>query len=276
MMQQHLILMLHAGELAAWHADVGSAPRSLPLQGQERLPISSTDALAAACNDVIERLHGEAIAPALVHCLADEGGRQLWCQLWGQNRIELPQRTPWQLLAWEWLAPRWGWDSHWPAHTIGPMLEQTIVPWLLTQDDAAERHNLYMARTHEHASATERLAAERAALTRDNEHLRAQNAALQQVDAENLLRFLPALYPRVFTELGAVELALLCGRVEPLNIPNPYPEPPEATLRTLQKDFRALPPPIQKQITGLIARLPQRQKLQPRPEMRALIQQLEE
>lgn len=72
-------------------------------------------------------------------------------------------------------------------------------------------------------------------LLQENESMRSQNAALQQVDTERLASFLPALFPRVFTVLGAADLALLCGRVEPLAIPNPYPEPSEEALRTLQK-----------------------------------------
>ena len=79
----------------------------------------------------------------------------------------------------------------------------------------------------------------------------------------------------MFTVLGAADLALLCGRVDPLSIPNPYPEPSEETLRVLQRDFRALPRQAQREIVGLIERLPQRQKLQPRPEMRELLFELE-
>ena len=113
-------------------------------------------------------------------------------------------------------------------------------------------------------------------MAQENDHLRAQNAALQQVDAERLVSFLPALFPRVFTAIGPADLALLCGRTEPLALPNPYPEPTEETLRTLQKRFRALSQEWQRQIVRFVADLPQRQKLQPRPEMRELVRDLEE
>lgn len=146
----------------------------------------------------------------------------------------------------------------------------------MTVDDALERQQMKDALEREHQSESERLAAERSHLRRENQRLQAQNAALQQVDAEQLLRFLPALFSRVFTILGAVDLALLCGRVEPLSIPNPYPEPSEETLRTLQKHFRALPRELQARIVRFVAHLPQRQKLAPRPEMRELISELEE
>ena len=152
---------------------------------------------------------------------------------------------------------------------------RNTLPWLITADDAAQRQHRQQARESEHHSETERLAAERAALAQENDHLRTQNTALQQVDAERLASFLPALFPRVFTVLGPTDLALLCGRATPLSIPNPYPEPSEETLRTLQRRFHALPHELQKQIVGFVAPLPQRQKLQPRPEMRELVQSLE-
>lgn len=108
-----------------------------------------------------------------------------------------------------------------------------------------------------------------------NERLRAQNEALRQVDGERLLTYLPALFPRVFTELSGADLALLTGRVEPYPIPNPYPEPSPETLHTLQRGFRALPREHQREIVGFIAHLPQRQQLRPRPEMQDLVRELE-
>ena len=128
----------------------------------------------------------------------------------------------------------------------------------------------------EHQTQSEQLLAERTRLQQENEQLRSQNAALHSVDAEKLLSFLPALFPRVFTVLGATDLALLSGRVEPLSIGSPYDEPSAEALYTLQKRFRALPQQRQKEIVGFVAHLPQRQKLQPRPEMRKLVNELEE
>ena len=49
---------------------------------------------------------------------------------------------------------------------------------------------------------------------------------------------------------------------------------PEETLRTLQKRFRVLPLAVQKQIVGFVTSLPQSQKLQSRPEMRELVEEL--
>ena len=162
--------------------------------------------------------------------------------------------------------------SPWEAPAV---LETQLLPWLIAADDAAQRQHLRQAREHEHLTETDRLRAERAALARENEQLRAQNAALQKVDAELLVSYLPALFPRVFTILGPVDLATLCGRTEPLPLPSTYNEPSEEALRVLQKRFRALPAELQRRIVGFVAELPHRQKLQPRPEMRELVHDLE-
>lgn len=259
-----LIMLLHSHRLAAWQVRPGLGPEGVPIKGESCLSVRDARALASAHADLAERLRGDGVR--IVHTLwvADIEGRQ-WCIA--------EQLATWQL-PWEWLAQRFGlgevspWDSP-------DVLGGQLLPWLVAADDAAERQQLQRTREGEHVSETERLTAERVLLAEDNERLRAQNVALQQVDAEYLATYLPALFSRVFTELGAADLALLCGRVEPLAIPNPYPEPSEETLRTLQKRFRALPSELQRQIAGLVASLPQRQKLQPRPEMRELLDELE-
>ncbi|AKU11339.1 hypothetical protein AzCIB_1437 [Azoarcus sp. CIB] len=146
---------------------------------------------------------------------------------------------------------------------------------LLASDDVSARKHMQEATQRDHASLTGQLQAERAQLQRENDTLRAQNEALRRVDAERLIVYLPALFPRIFTEIGGQDLALLTGRPEPYALPNPYPEPSPEVLHTMQRDFRALPPELQRQIVGFIARLPQRQKLKPRPEMRELVLDLE-
>ncbi|MEF3193609.1 MAG: hypothetical protein K6346_05315, partial [Halothiobacillaceae bacterium] len=245
------------------------------LHGQNRLEIRDADGLKAACEDVAERLRGDGQGLVQVHCLADAKGRPLCCAALSGAEIEFPGRPAWQIMAWEWLAARFGWGeaSPWDSEL---QLKNQLMPWLFSAEEAAERQRMYQTLAREHASEMERLAAERDALERENRRLSERNAALQQVDAERLVTFLPALYAHVFTVLGAADLALLCGRVEPLPIPNPYPEPSDETLHTLQKGFRALPRALQKQIVGFVARLPQRQKLQPRPEMRELVRELEQ
>lgn len=265
-----LMLVLVGGELSAQLFVAGGEPRSLPMHGERRLKVGSPPRIGTALADLAERLQGEGVSVDQLNWLADQSGRLC---LTGLTLLEvLPGNSCWQVLAWEWLASRFGCAPGYPGEDF---LQGELLPWLLSADDVEDRRRLQAARQQEHLSETGRLAVERAALQHENEVLRAQNAALQQVDTERLVSFLPALFARVFTVLGASDLALLCGRVEPLAIPNPYPEPSEETLRVLQRDFRALPRQAQRQIVCLIERLPQRQKLQPRPEMREVLFQLE-
>ncbi len=260
-----IILLLHGGQLASWQAMPGLPPKALPIKSETRLRVGDASSLASAWEDLADRLRGDGMHTTPPLWIADAPGRQ-WC---AEQKL-----AAWQL-PWEWLAQRFGLDAVAPWD-VPDTLHTHILPWLATADDSAQRQQLQQRRENEHANETERLAAERAALAQENDHLRAQNAALQQVDAERLVSFLPALFPRVFTAIGPADLALLCGRAEPLALPNPYPEPAEETLRTLQKRFRALPQELQKQIVRFMADLPHSQKLQPRPEMRELVRDLEE
>ena len=258
-----IILLLHSDQLAGWQTMPGLPPKALPIKSETRLRVGDATALASAWEDLADRLRGDGMHTTPPLWIADAPGRQ-WC---AEQKL-----AAWQL-PWEWLAQRFGLDAVAPWD-VPDTLHTHILPWLATADDSAQRQQLQQRRENEHANETERLAAERAALAQENDHLRAQNAALQQVDAERLVSFLPALFPRVFTVLGGADLALLCGRVESLAIPNPYPEPTEETLRTLQKRFRALPQELQRQIVRFMADLPHSQKLQPRPEMRDLVETL--
>lgn len=258
------ILLLHSHKLSAWQITPGLLPKALPIKGENQLTVRDASSLGSAWEDLAARLRDSGLSISAPLWVADATGRQ-WCA-----EQEL---AAWQL-PWEWLAQRFGLGDAAPWDTLKETWQAEILPWLITADDAAQRQQLQHTREREHANETERLAAERAALAQENERLRAQNAALQQVDAEQLASFLPALFPRVFTTIGPADLALLCGRTEPLALPNPYPEPVEETLRALQKRFRALPLALQKQIVHFITDLPHSQKLQPRPEMRELVEAL--
>ena len=262
-----LMLLLHSHQLSAWQAVPGLPPQTLQIKGELRLKLRDAQSLTSAHEDLAKRLRDDGLHIAQTHWIADDQGRQ-WCAAQSLASWQLP---------WEWLAQRFGLGdaSPWDMTDVQDEAWQAqILPWLIRADDAALRQSLQRSRENEHASETQRLAAERAVLERENEHLRTQNAALQQVDAERLASFLPALYPRVFTAIGPTDLALLCGRAEPLALPNPYPEPVEETLRTLQKRFRALPRELQQQIARFMTDLPQGQKIQPRPEMRELLEEL--
>jgi hypothetical protein len=265
-----LILVLHGNEFSAWQADPAGKPKSLPIKDEARLSVPSLEKLESALADIAERLRGDGVVVNHLHWIADAPGRA-----WFAACATKPDHAPsWQLLGWEWLAERFGWGNARPRDVAESFTRQ-VLPWLIGADDAAQRQHLKQARENEHLSEADRLQAERAVLEKENQHLRDQNAALQQVDAQRLVSFLPALFPRVFTVLGPADIALLCGRVEPPNLPNPYPEPSEETLRTLQKRFRALPMDQQQQIVRFVAALPQRQKLEPRPEMRDCVSELE-
>jgi len=266
----HLILVLHGKELSAWQADPAGKPKSLPIKDEARLSVPSLEKLESALADIAERLRGDGVVVAHTHWIADAAGRA-WC---AACATQPEHALNWQLFGWEWLAERFGWGNARPRDVAESFTRQ-VLPWLIGADDAAQRQHLKQARENEHLSEADRLKAERAALEKENQHLRDQNAALQQVDAQRLVSFLPALFPRVFTVLGPADIALLCGRVEAPHLPNPFPEPSEETLRTLQKRFRSLPHDQQRQIVSFVAALPQRQKMEPRPEMRERVQELE-
>lgn len=269
-----LFFVLLQNQLSAWLIKSAHAPRAIPIHGEDGVRINRAEALLEASTDVTARLQGEGTSFPVTHWLLDHEGFRHWESVVTHLRQLNPSDCHLQALSWEWLAARFGLEEKSEAadkHT----LTQLIFPWLISADDAAERQQMQEALAREHDSESTRLAAERVLLQQENERLRAMNTALQQVDAENLVRFLPALYPRIFTVLGAADLALLCGRVEPLAIENPYPEPSEETLRILQKDFRNLPAHLQQQIVDFVKRLPQRQKLNPRAEMREMVSDFE-
>lgn len=266
----NLVLILHANELAAWQVTPEIKPKALPIKEDLRLAVRDVRALESAYADVTQRLRGDGVKVGYTHWLADAGGRE-WCATYAST---VRSTSPWQLLAWEWVADRFGLGDASPWEAPGTFTNE-VIPWLVTAQGAAQPHYLYGHDDNRHLDESERLIAERAALAQENERLRTQNAALQQVDTERLVSFLPALFYRVFTVLGTGDLALLCGRLEPLSIANPY-EPSEETLRTLQKRFRTLTLEQQRQIVRFVSNLPHRQRLQVRSEMRELVHELEE
>lgn len=256
-----IVLCLVQNSLQAWEATPETRPNLIQLQGQEQVTIRGIDNLCGAWHDLIERLHDNGRIPTNVYWLLDNEGQTLWLNAVRQDSA-LTQ-FKWQVLAWEWLIERLNLTTD---ATL--QLEAKVLPWLISTEQRA----LSLAQEDEAA----RLANERQQLQQDNERLRVQNIALQHVDIERLLTFLPALYSRIFTHLGAIDLAALSGKVEPLNIPNPYPEPTDETLNVLQKRFRSLPREKQLEIVQFIKHVPQRQKLSLRPEMRALVIELED
>lgn len=272
-MSPTIILLLMGNALAAWCARTGEIPRNCPIEGELGwTPCTSPEQLVRALADLRERLASELGPGHRLELLyaADH------CNLLTSALPQLDlMDCCWQVQLWELLAARVG-----NLHSKGnkpscDWVAENVLPLLLANEDASTRELLQEATRLEHASLTEQLQAEHIELQRANNVLSAQIAALRCVDAERLITYLPALYPRIFTEIGGHDLAMLTGRPEPYALPNPYPEPSPETLQTLQRDFRALPREFQRQIVAFLARMPQRQRIKPRPEMSELVLQLE-
>ena len=269
-----LILLLLDRSLAAWLARQGEVPRDLPIEGEVGwFRCETPDELIQALGDLRSRLDNELGSGFQLELLYDEGSRELLTKALPKLATPLTA-CAWEILRWEPLAARCGGLVDTSTLPSRDWIVQHALPLLLASDAARARRQMQEGAQREHASLTEQLQAERVQLQQENDKLRAQNDALRQVDAERLIVYLPALFPRVFTVIGGQDLALLTGRPEPYALPNPYPEPSPEILDTLQHDFRALPRELQRQIVAFINRLPQSQKLKPRPEMRALVQGL--
>ncbi|WP_417534321.1 hypothetical protein [Marinobacterium stanieri] len=267
----HLVLIVNNGSISAWHLAIGKSPQNIAVHGEVFFSITSTEDINFALLDIKDNINGRGLSIDYYHWLFDRHARQQLIDLRHLSDL-LDERFGWQLISLDWVAARFGCKV---ADLTLPFIEQELLPWLVCTDDAAERKQMKGALEREHANESERLLNERVAMEQENRRLQAQNSALRQVDKERLVTYLPALFSRVFTILGAADLALLCGSVEPLNIPNPYPEPSTEALRVLQRQFRNLPQNAQLEIVQLVQSLPHRQRLTVRSEMRELIYELE-
>ena len=268
----NLIVCIKDNKLQALLQQGYSKAQVVPIYGDIEYKISNAKSITAALDDLDKRIKSNNQQLSFLYWLVDKPSSPVW-QL-ASNTNDYQQfitNTAWQYLSWEWLSTRFNSKN---GITDKSLIEQ-VIPWLVSMDDAAEQERMQKALEQEHESESERLAAERATLRVQNEQLKAENAALRQVDKELLVTFLPALFARVFTILGAADLALLCGSVQPLNIPSPFPEPSTEALRVLQKKFRSLPKAAQLDVVQLVQHLPHRQRLNIRPEMRELVSELE-
>ncbi|GGB53051.1 hypothetical protein GCM10011502_27790 [Oceanisphaera marina] len=267
----HLVLVVNNGDISAWHLVAGKNPKNILIQGETSFSIKSAAEITSALLDIKDNIEGIGLSIDCYHWLADRHARR---QLTDPRYLPdlFGERFDWQLVSLDWLAVRFGRKA---TDLSSHFIEQELLPWLITADDAAERQQMKNTLEFEHASESERLLNERIVMEQENRRLQEQNAALRQVDKERLVTYLPALFSRVFTILGTTDLALLCGSVEPLSIPNPYPEPSTEALRVLQRQFRSLPQSAQLEIVQLVQDLPHRQRLTVRPEMRELIYELE-
>jgi hypothetical protein len=256
--------------LAAWALSANQVPVELPIEGEKQwLACTKGERLSQALADIDSRLGGHNSLQLIYDAKSQPNLEAALPKL----LVQLSNRG-WQVLSFEHLAKRC-------ALTVNAELPQKslvaelLLPMLLAADNATERQRLQEVTHREHQALTQQLQWDREQIMKENERLVAQNAILRRVDTEQLMSYLPALFPRVFTVIDGNELALLAGRIEPFKIANPYPEPSPETLYQLQRQFKKLPIDNQRQIVGFVSELPQRQQLTPRPEMRSLIEQLE-
>lgn len=256
--------------LAAWALSANQVPVELPIEGEKQwLACTKAELLSQAITDIDSRLGGynplQLIYDAKSQPILEAALPKLLVQL---------SKRGWQILSYEQLAKRCAFTINAELPKRG-LVAESLLPMLLAADNTTERQQQQAATHRKHEALTQQLQLEREQIIRENERLVAQNAILRRVDTEQLMSYLPALFPRVFTVIGGTELALLAGRIEPFTIANPYPEPSPETLYQLQRQFKKLPIDNQRQIVGFVSELPQRQQLTPRPEMRSQIEQLE-
>ena len=268
----NLIISIKENKLQALLQQGYSKAQVIPVYGDSEYTISNAKSITAALDDIYNRIKSGNQQLNFLYWLIDKPSSQIWQQASSTaNYQKLIVNIAWQYMSWEWLNARFNSKKGITDKTI---IEQ-VIPWLVSINDAVEQEQLQKTLEQEHQNESERLAAERATLQVQNEQLKAENAALRRVDKELLVAYLPALFSRVFTVLGAADLALLCGSIEPLNIPNPFPEPSTEALRVLQKKFRSLPQTAKLEVVQLVQHLPHRQRLNVRPEMRELVSELE-
>ena len=261
-----LLCLRHKQLLAVLQTDEGQVS-SLPIDSEwSWIKIKHPASLKTALEDVHQRLELPAHIPLQVGLVYDQASAALldgFAQWRGSNQWQ------WQWLRWETRLARLSADfaaetPPAPERVLNELLPD-VAPCLLgIKDDAPVAMAQAQDATDWKQSALE--------LEKANQLLRARLDMAQPLEAEKLLSYLPALYVHVFSVIGAAELALLTGRVEPFNLPSPYPEPGAETLRRKQREFQLLPREEQAYIVRLVSGHIHR--LQPRAEMQALISEL--
>ncbi|MCU8028543.1 hypothetical protein L5M51_01965 [Shewanella sp. SM73] len=265
-----VVIVLVQDHLAAWALSANQVPVELPIEDEKQwIACTKREKLSEALAEIDLLLWKH----YPLHLIYDAKSQSILEAALPKLLVQLSKRG-WQILSYEQLAKRCAFTVNAELPKRG-LVAESLLPMLLAAD-TTERQRLQAATHREHeALLTQQLQLEREQIIRENERLVAQNAILRRVDTEQLMSYLPALFPRVFTVIGGTELALLAGRIEPFTIANPYPEPSPETLYQLQRQFKKLPIDNQRQIVGFVSELPQRQQLTPRPEMRSQIEQLE-
>lgn len=259
------VLVLEGGRASAAEVAAGGKGRPVALEGsQAPIPCPDEPALKNVLSELALANEDRLIV------VADAPGRQSWRALLADARLALP--GAWELRCLEPLLPYAAQGKNMAASLARHLASLLDVEAPLAPLQK-EREELQKAIAQEEADWQQ----ERERLRAEIETLKRQRDALRgNLDGERLATYLPALYQHVFTVVSPTDLALLCGTLEPPNIPNPYPEPAPETLRRLQADFRALPVDVQRRIVRFAQDLPQAARLAPRHEMRELIATLGE
>ncbi|MEL4285398.1 hypothetical protein AAEI02_11450 [Shewanella xiamenensis] len=265
-----VVIVLVQDHLAAWALSANQVPVELPIEDEKQwIACTKREKLSEALAE-IDLLLWEHYP---LHLIYDAKSQSILEAALPKLLVQLSKRG-WQILSYEQLAKRCAFTINAELPKRG-LVAESLLPMLLAADNTTERQQQQAATHRKHEALTQQPQLKREQIIRENERLVAQNAILRRVDTEQLMSYLPALFPRVFTVIDGNELALLAGRIEPFKIANPYPEPSPETLYQLQRQFNKLPIDNQRQIVGFVSELPQRQQLTPRPEMRSQIEQLE-
>ena len=273
-----LVLASDGNNLCAWTQRHGSSPRAEKINGEDILSLgrSNHNAITKAFQNVRDKLRADSAAPCMAHLLLNVSARRRWLEECANRHASDEDLPPWQMLAWEWLQRRFprlpnALDGNGRASVN--VLQQQVLPWLFAADNTTERQRLAGQRESEDRSERARLADERQLLAQENERLRAENDSMRQMNDEVALCYLPALYEGVFSSNGisSTDLALLCGHMHPVNIPSPYPEPTPEAQAELQRRFSKLSREEQRRIVVIAQPY---KRLQPRPAVRRLIEEL--
>lgn len=247
---QELILILADGYLLALKRTGDALPTFCPIHAEEGWQqIKNAKTMKSALQDIHSRFGAQAGNIYLIYT--------------DDSKEPLREFSSWDApKSWHWQWLRW---TAFMGNSPIPNLEslrKSIVPKLLQRfTGGTDRHELIKPETSQEELCTTRDDQEILLLEQKIRILQDKLESIDQVDCERLLTYLPALYRRAFTVIGPVDLAMLCGRVEPFNIPSPYPEPSAETLHQLQRQFLALPLEKQQEIVGFTSRLPKRLEL---------------
>lgn len=278
-----IALFLLQGKVGCHRLDAQNRPdrwQHEKLDGEDWLPLtaSGSGGIAPALDKLQQRLNLSSLGGCAIHIVCDPDSLGLLDG--APAALKAHGCRHWQVLQWQPLrqrAERLGAglppaaaaslpSPAWLARSALPLLQETFS----YHDEAlaAERQRAQA----QHDESMQTLRDERNALQAQISQMQAQLNALHRMDAQELLRWLPALYRQPFSVITPHDLALLCGSVERVpEIPSPWPEPAADTLRLLQKNLRALPAAHAAALRRFCRQLPH--KLETRPEMQTWLEQ---